>query len=368
MFELYGKYNNTKIFADDIDNQSISQIIKFLNNPITEGQRVRMMPDVHSGIGCTIGTTMTIEDKVIPNLVGTDIGCGMEVVYLEQNEINLESLNHVIRKYIPSGYSVRNTPHKFMDNINLTELKCYFNLYDADHSFMYLGTLGGGNHFIEVNKSNDEELILVIHSGSRRIGKEVSEYYQKESLRYFKRYHKMASSKDLIYCEGKLFDDYLHDLGIMQEFALWNRKAMVETILNKCEIESSKSFSCIHNYIDLKNMILRKGAISAQKNEKVIIPINMRDGSLLCTGKGNRDWNYSAPHGAGRLMSRTDAKNTFSLEEFKESMKGIYTNSVNTKNISESPMAYKPIESILKNIGDSVTVDEIIRPIYNFKG
>lgn len=367
MFELYGKYNNAKVFADDIDNKSISQIINFLNQPIAQGQTIRMMPDVHAGSGCTIGTTMTIEDKVVPNLVGSDIGCGMEVVYLVQEEIDLDQLDHNIRKYVPSGYSVRKTPHKFMENVNLTDLKCYFNLENADQAFTYMGTLGGGNHFIEVNKTNDEQLVLVIHSGSRRIGNDVSKYYQNEALKNFKKYHNMASSKDLIYCEGKIFDDYLHDLEIMQEFAVWNRKAMVETILNKCGLEESKSFTCIHNYIDINQMILRKGAISAKKSEKIIIPINMRDGSLLGTGKGNSDWNYSAPHGAGRLMSRKVAKNTITLDEFKESMKGIYSNSVNAHNISESPMAYKPLNSILNNIENSVKVDEIIKPIYNFK-
>lgn len=367
MFELYGKYNKAKIFTDDIDENSITQIINFLNQPIAEGQKIRMMPDVHAGNACTIGTTMTIEDKVVPNLVGTDIGCGMEVVYLENDEIDLEKLDEVIHKYVPSGYSIRNSPHKFMNNVNLADLRCYTKLENVEQSFTYLGTLGGGNHFIEVNKTKDDEMVMVVHSGSRRIGKDVSEYYQNEALKVFKQNHNMAQIKELIYCEGNLFEDYLHDLDIMQNFALWNRKAIIETILNRTGLEARKSFTCIHNYIDLDKMILRKGAVSAKKNEELIIPINMRDGSILCTGKGNSDWNYSAPHGAGRLMSRRDAKSIITLEEFEKSMEGIYSSSVNSSNISEAPMAYKSLESILKNIQDSVKVNDIIKPVYNFK-
>ena len=367
MFELRGKYATAKVFSDDVDNDSISQVIQFLNQPIAEGQTIRMMPDIHAGSGCTIGTTMTITDKVVPNLVGSDIGCGMEVVYLDADEIDFERLDDIIRNKVPHGFDKRTIPHPFMKNLDLTELKCYFKLEAGSEGNFYIGTLGGGNHFIEINRTSEGDLILVVHSGSRRIGADVCEYYQNESLKEFKRFHNLASNKDLIYCEGKLFEDYIHDMKIMQDFAALNRKAIADTILSEYGMEYTKTFTTIHNYIDMDRMILRKGAVSANKNETLIIPINMRDGSIICKGKGNSDWNYSAPHGAGRLLSRRRAKDELSFEEYERTMEGIYSTSVKMKTIDESPMAYKPIDNILNNVEDTVKIMEIVKPVYNFK-
>ena len=367
MFELKGKYATAKIFSDDVDEVSISQVIQFLNQPIAEGQTIRMMPDIHAGRGCTIGTTMTITDKVVPNLVGSDIGCGMEVIYLDADEIDFARLDHIIHHKVPHGYKKRTIPHHFMKDFDLTELKCYFNLEAGSEGNFALGTLGGGNHFIEINRTQDGELILVIHSGSRRIGADVCEYYQNQALKEFKRFHNMASDKDLIYCEGKIFEDYIHDMKIMQDFAALNRKAIAETILSEYGMDYTKSFTTIHNYIDMDRMILRKGAVSANKNETLIIPINMRDGSIICKGKGNSDWNYSAPHGAGRMFSRSKAKEELSLSDFERSMEGIYSTSVSRKTLDESPMAYKPIDNILNNVEDTVKIIDIVKPVYNFK-
>ncbi|WP_405307421.1 RtcB family protein [Methanobrevibacter sp.] len=367
MFELKGKYATAKIFSDDVDNVSISQVIQFLNQPIAEGQTIRMMPDIHAGSGCTIGTTMTITDKVVPNLVGSDIGCGMEVLYLDADEIDFERLDNIIRTKVPFGYNKRVVPHHFMKNFDLTELKCYFNLEAGSEGNFALGTLGGGNHFIEINRTQNNELIMVIHSGSRRIGADVCEYYQNEALKEFKRFHNMAESRDLIHCEGKLFDDYIHDMEIMQDFAALNRQAIAETILSEYGMDYTKKFTTIHNYIDTDKMILRKGAVSAEKGETLIIPINMRDGSIICKGKGNAEWNYSAPHGAGRLYSRSKAKEALSFEEFEREMEGIYSTSVKRNTIDESPMAYKPIDNILNNVEDTVKIVEIVKPVYNFK-
>ena len=248
MFELRGKYATAKVFSDDVDNDSISQVIQFLNQPIAEGQTIRMMPDIHAGSGCTIGTTMTITDKVVPNLVGSDIGCGMEVVYLDADEIDFERLDDIIRNKVPHGFDKRTIPHPFMKNLDLTELKCYFKLEAGSEGNFYIGTLGGGNHFIEINRTSEGDLILVVHSGSRRIGADVCEYYQNEALKEFKRFHNMASNRDLIYCEGKLFEDYIHDMKIMQDFAALNRKAIADTILSEYGMDYTKTFTTIHNF------------------------------------------------------------------------------------------------------------------------
>lgn len=367
MFELKGKYATAKVFSDDVDSVSISQVIQFLNQPIAEGQSVRMMPDIHPGQGCTIGTTMTITDKVVPNLVGRDIGCGMEVVYLNVDEIDFKRLDHIVHHKIPHGYKKRKVPHPFMKDFDLTELECYFKLEAADEGNFALGTLGGGNHFIEINETSDNQLILVVHSGSRRLGADVCEYYQNQALKEFKRFHNMASDKNLIYCEGRLFEEYIHDMKIMQDFATLNRKAIVDTILNEYGMDYSKSFTTIHNYIDMDRMILRKGAISANKNETVIIPMNMRDGSIIAKGKGNSDWNYSAPHGAGRLYKRSKAKEILSLDEFHQTMDGIYSTSISKNTLDESPMAYKPIDRILNNVEETISIIDIVKPVYNFK-
>jgi RNA-splicing ligase RtcB len=397
MFELNGKYNTAKVFTDVIEGEAISQIINMCSQKAFEGSQVRIMPDVHAGKGCTIGTTMTIKDKVVPNLVGVDIGCGMEVCRLGDSDIDFEKLDAVIRERVPSGFSIRGKAHRFASNIDLKQLRCYEHIKDTENrAVLSLGTLGGGNHFIEVDKNEDGVHYLVIHSGSRHLGVAVASYYQKAAYRdisqrfnkeaqqavidhckaegrvqdiqsELKKLHTFFVPEEFAYCEGQLFEDYVHDMKLVQQYAAWNRKAMLDEILTGMGIPSSGGFTTIHNYLDTDNMILRKGAVSAQAGEKLIIPINMRDGSLICTGKGNPDWNCSAPHGAGRLMSRSAAKENITLAEFEDSMQGIYTTSVGVSTLDESPMAYKSINDILDNIGDTVTVDEIIKPVYNFK-
>lgn len=399
MIELKGKHNIAKVFTDNVDNATIGQVTALLNQGSISDSTIRIMPDTHAGKGCVIGTTMTLTDKVIPNLVGVDIGCGMAVAELKETRIELPKLDSVIRKNIPSGFSIRDSVHKYLRNVSLEELYCYKNI-NIDRAEKSLGTLGGGNHFIEIDTNEDDKLYLVVHTGSRNLGKQVAEYYQEEawkSIKYGNRgelvkqkiaeltalgrqseiqseIEKIKSTvevvpRELAYCHGELFDKYIHDMKITQEYAYWNREAIVDTILNEMHLHAEVMWQTIHNYIDTDNMILRKGAISCQAGEKVIIPINMRDGSLICLGKGNPDWNYSGPHGAGRLMSRSEAKQSFTVSEFKKTMKdaGIYTTSVGQDTLDECPMTYKPIDEIIENIEPTAEIIEIIKPIYNFK-
>lgn len=396
MKEVTGKYGSAKIFTDLVEEKAIEQITALLDQEFIDGSKVRIMPDVHAGAGCTIGTTMTVKDKCCPNLVGVDIGCGMLTTMLGDKDIDLEKLDRVIREYIPSGFNIRNKEHLYIRNTHLDDLICRKHV-DIERAKRSLGTLGGGNHFIEVDRDDDGYLYLVIHSGSRHLGLEVAKYYQQcaeeqlcgsykttvkeliNSLKAQGRYSEIADEvnklkfsttkipKDLSYVSDRLFDDYIHDMKIVQEYAKWNRIAMTDVIRNHMSLSSVEDFETIHNYIDTDDMILRKGAVSAKKGELLLIPINMRDGSLLCYGKGNPDWNYSAPHGAGRLMSRSAAKKVFSVDDFTKSMDGIYTTSVGNETLDECPMAYKPIDSIINNVGDTVDIYKIIRPIYNFK-
>lgn len=364
MIEIKGKYNTAKVFTDNIEQEAAAQIMELCNQEFVKGSIIRIMPDVHAGIGCTIGTTMTISDKIVPNLVGVDIGCGIETIKLKQKEIDFKKLDEIIYHYIPSGFDIRKKPHEYVKNIDFNNLACRDHV-DLQRAKLSIGTLGGGNHFIEVNEDKDGFLYLVVHSGSRHLGKQVAEYYQK--LGYEELKGSVKVSKQLAYVEGKSYKNYLNDMRIVQKYAEYNRKAIVDEIVNRMGFEIIDQFTTIHNYIDLDNMILRKGAISAQKGEKVLIPINMRDGSLICIGKGNKDWNYSAPHGAGRVMSRKKAKKTISLEEFKKSMEGIYSTSVNRSTLDECALAYKSMEEITKNIRDTVEIVDIIKPVYNFK-
>ena len=397
MLELQGKYNSAKIFTEIIDEGAVSQIITLLNQPMSQEQTVRIMPDVHAGAGCTIGTTMTVTDKIVPNLVGVDIGCGMETVRLKEKHIEVMQLDKLIYKAIPSGFSIREKPHRYSEKIDLAKLFCYdkINPVRAERS---IGTLGGGNHFIEADKGSDGAVYIVIHSGSRHLGVEVAKYYQEESYRRLNKSSqsdvneliaKMKSEgrqkqleaeikklkstkrtsvpKELAYAEGELFEQYIHDMKIVQEFAAINRQAMMDEIIKGMGLHVIEQFTTVHNYIDTDSMILRKGAVSAKKDERLLIPINMRDGSLICKGKGNPDWNFSAPHGAGRLLSRSQAKHSLTVSEFKKQMSGIYTTSVNAGTLDESPMAYKTMEDIVDNIGDTAEILDIIKPIYNFK-
>ncbi|MGI6668415.1 MAG: RtcB family protein [Acetivibrionales bacterium] len=366
MIEIKGKYNTAKVFTDNLEGEAYSQILELCSQEFTKDSIIRIMPDAHAGAGCTIGTTMTITDKIVPNLVGVDIGCGMETLKLKQ-EINLEKLDKIIYAHIPAGFDIRKKRHRYADNIDLASLACKKHV-NLERAVLSVGTLGGGNHFIEVNRDKDGALYLVVHSGSRHLGKQVAEYYQERGYRELMAAGNPSKiSRQLAYVQGKSYEDYLHDMKIVQQYAVYNRKAIVDEIVTRMGFEVAEQFTTIHNYIDLDSMILRKGAISARKGERVLIPINMRDGSLICIGKGNKDWNYSAPHGAGRVMSRRKAKATISLEEFKESMKGIYTTTVNKSTLDECALAYKPMDEIIDNIQDTVEIVDIIKPVYNFK-
>lgn len=397
MFELQGKYNTAKVFTDVVDETSIAQVIELCNQGFVSGSKIRMMPDIHAGAGCTIGTTMTIKDKVCPNLVGVDIGCGMYTLQLKEKHIEFGKLDEIIRQYIPSGFNVRVTAHRLAEQTRLSELRCLKHI-NRDRAEMSIGTLGGGNHFIEVDKDDEDSLYLVIHSGSRHLGKEVANYYQnlgyeklnccdeneiktlvktlkatgkqqqiEAEIKKLKSVKRTNIPKDLAYVEGTDFDDYLHDMEIVQEFAMLNRRAMADVIIRQMKLHVVDEFTTTHNYIDIQNHILRKGAVSAETGEKLLIPINMRDGSLLCVGKGNEDWNCSAPHGAGRLMSRAAAKESFTVSEFRNQMRGIYTTSVNSSTLDECPMTYKSINDIVDNIGPTAEIIKIIKPVYNFK-
>jgi len=394
MLELKGKYTEAKVFTDNIDEKTISQIIEVCNEPFTKGSQIRIMPDTHVGKGAVIGTTMTIKDKVVPNLVGVDVGCGMTVAKLDvkADGLDFSRLDKVIRGSVPSGFNIRKKAHPFAKEIDWGGVVAPV---DFDRAKKSIGTLGGGNHFIEVNQGTEGSIYLVIHSGSRNLGKQVAEHYQKRAYNELTRSSErvrdelaqdlmmngrqtdiedelakvktQAVNKHLAYLEGRGFDDYINDMNIAQKFASVNRKAMIAEIIKHMEWDVVEQWESIHNFIDTEHMILRKGATSAQDGEKLLIPINMRDGSIIAKGRGNSDWNYSAPHGAGRVMSRTQAKNVVKLEDFKESMKDVWTTSVRKSTVDESPFVYKPMEEIVGNIGDTVDIVDVIKPLYNFK-
>lgn len=394
MIELKGKYGEAKVFTDVVDSESIAQVINLLNQPYTEGSRVRMMPDIHAGAGCTIGTTMTVGDKICPNLVGVDIGCGMETIRIKERFIEPQALDKLIRREIPSGFSIRSKEHRYAKEVPLEDLVCAKHV-SIDKARKSIGTLGGGNHFIEANKDDEGCIYIVIHSGSRHLGLEIAKHYQNlghkaltsrkdemseivAKLKAEGRESEIQSTlkamtpvesipKDLAYVEGHLMDAYLHDMKIAQEFAFFNRKAMMDIIVKGLGLHIVEQFTTVHNYIDIESRILRKGAVSAKDGEKLLIPINMRDGSLICIGKGNEDWNRSAPHGAGRLVSRSEAKAKFTVSEYKKQMEGIYTTSVGKGTLDECPMAYKNMEDIVNNISPTADVVSVIKPIYNFK-
>lgn len=399
MIEIRGIHNTAKCFTDELEEFAAAQIRQVCDQEAFSDAKIRIMPDVHAGKGCTIGTTMTITDKIVPGMVGVDIGCGMETVVLEDRDIDFDALDRLIREQIPVSENIRRTSHAYNEQIDLHELRCYDQV-NADRAVKSIGTLGGGNHFIEVDRDEDGTLYLVIHSGSRHLGTQVANYYQEEGYKTLcgcgqrqieaameqleaeGRYREIqptidrmkaelgsytAIPRELAYVEGECFEDYIHDMKITQHFAELNRKAMTEVILNGMGLTERERFTTIHNYIDTGSMILRKGAVSARKGEKLLIPINMRDGSLVCIGKGNEDWNCSAPHGAGRLMSRKQASQTLSLEEFRRSMEGIYTTCVDRGTLDESPMAYKNMDAIVENIGPTAEIVQVIRPVYNFK-
>lgn len=390
-----------KIFANNIEPSALNQIYTLVKQPAFSNCKVRIMPDVHAGAGCVIGFTADLGDKVIPNIVGVDIGCGMLTVEVGKIDVNFDELDKVIREKIPSGRNVHNNRVVRFDK--LQDLYCYRELKDTKRLERSIGTLGGGNHFIEIDIDEDDNKYLIIHSGSRNLGKQVAEYYQKLAIEIMRgkdtllkmqekiiadykaqgrkreiekaikelhrRFHPnpLNIPKELCYLTGKYREQYLHDMEICQQFAARNRGEIAKVILSAMNWNDIRSFETIHNYIEFGSNMVRKGAISAKENEKLLIPINMRDGCIIGIGKGNDDWNQSAPHGAGRIMSRSKAKETISLDDFQQSMEGIYTTSVSMSTLDESPMVYKSLDEILENIKDTIDIIKIIKPIYNFK-
>lgn len=367
---INGHYSSAKIFTTNnektaIDTYAITQLQMLCDNEVSKDSIIRVMPDVHPGKVSTIGLTMTIKDRILPNLIGIDIGCGMTLAKIKQTKIEFQKLDTIIRDHIPSGFSIRNKVHHFTEEVDLNRLCCYKSI-QKEKALFSLGTLGQGNHFIEVNKDKDGTLFVVIHSGSRHLGKEVTEYYLKEGQKLLK-LKGIEIPYELTYLEDSLMEDYLHDLQIVQEFAALNREIILEELVKGMKWKVLDSYSCIHNYIEMPSLILRKGAISAKEGEPVIIPINMKEGILLGTGLGNKDWNFSAPHGAGRIMKREDVKQNFTLSAYKSEMKGIYSSCINKDTLDEAPFAYRSMEDIIDTIQDTVTITNVIHPIYNFK-
>ena len=399
MEEIIGKYNTAISFAKTIESTAREQIRRMCNYEFTQNSKIRIMPDVHAGKGCTIGTTMTVSDKIVPNIVGVDIGCGMYTVKLAETSIDFADFDAAAH-YIPSQKNVWDFRQ---EHFTLSDLNCFRSLKDSRRLERSLGTLGGGNHFIEIDRASDGTFYLVIHTGSRNLGKQVAEIYQHLAIdlargkdKYFAQrdeiiavYKSLGRKKeiksklaelekdfkgrksdipdDLCYVHGKYFHQYLHDMELCQEFAQKNRELIAKILLGKANLTAVDAFHTIHNYIDIGELIIRKGAIAAHAGERVLIPINMRDGSVLAVGKGNSDWNFSAPHGAGRIMSRSEAKEQLNMDEYAASMAGIYTTSISQGTLDESPMAYKSLDEILGVIGDTVDIVEVMKPVYNFK-
>lgn len=399
MIEIKGKHNNAVCYTDNIEDGARNQIMTVCDMEEFSDSRIRIMPDVHAGKGCTIGTTMTVTDKIVPAMVGVDIGCGMYTTALGKIDVDFEAVDAAAH-YIPCGRSVWEGREERFD---LTALRCYRYLRDTKRLERSLGTLGGGNHFIEIDTDDDGNKYLVVHSGSRNLGTQVAEHYQQiavdlnvgkeeyfrtrdEIIRTYKEQGRRTEiqatikalekefkakeptiPRDLCYLYGSFMEDYIHDVDICQRFASRNRKRMTEILLERTGMTAIDSFETIHNYIDVDEMILRKGAVSAKEGERLLIPINMRDGSLICIGKGNADWNCSAPHGAGRLMSRSAAFERLTMAEYEAQMAGIYSTCVTPDTLDESPMAYKNMDEIIENIGPTADIVCRIKPIYNFK-
>ncbi len=364
IMKIQGLYNTAEVFTDNIDEATIAQVTELCNQPFTTGEDIRIMPDCHAGAGCVIGTTMTLRNnKIVPNLVGVDIGCGMQVLELNTSDIDLKKLDGVIHNEIPSGFSVRTKRHEFVKNFEQQNGEIIADVGPMERHLLSIGTLGGGNHFIEIDRANSGSLYLVIHTGSRNLGKQIAEYWQKIAIETCEE----ETPDALAYLSKNAYNAYIHDMYIAQNFANLNRLAIANVILEKMGWSIISKFETIHNYISFDDRKLRKGAISAKKGEKVIIPLNMRDGSIIAIGKGNANWNNSAPHGAGRILSRAKAKKEISIDEFRESMKDIYSTTVNENTLDESPMAYKSAQEIIDSIGDTVSILDVIKPIYNFK-
>ena len=374
MITIYGKYTNAIVYTVEnelyaLEDYARKQLQMIANHPSAEGSSIRVMPDVHPGKVGTIGLTMTIGDSILPSLVGVDIGCGMTIAKVKTKALQFQQLDTVIRDNVPVGPRIRKKEHKYADRVDLSELRCYRHI-NARKAGCSIGTLGGGNHFIELDKDDEGNTYLVVHSGSRHLGMEVAEYYLRTGQKEIQMKKQGYAPYEMTCLTGALMEDYLHDIEIIQEFARINREAMIETIVSGMKWKVIDSFTSIHNYVDFSvssKPILRKGAISAKEGEKVIIPINMRDGIILGAGLGNPDWNYSAPHGAGRIYSRSEVAEHHTVSEFKKAMEGIYSICINKDTLDESPFAYRGIDDISSVIEPTVKIDKIIKPIYNYK-
>lgn len=369
---INGIYASAKVFTtnnleNDIDDYAIAQLQMLCDNEVSKGCKIRVMPDVHPGKVGTIGLTMTVGERILPNIVGIDIGCGMTLAKIKTRKLEFQKLDTVIRENIPSGFAVRKKKHRFAEAFDFSELRCCQSIREGKAA-LSLGTLGGGNHFIEVDRAGNGEIYVVIHSGSRHLGKEVTEYYLNEGQKYLKA-KGVTAPYELTWLEGRLMADYLHDLQIVQAYADLNRRAMLDELVKGMKWKVQESYACIHNYVGDAGdgLILRKGAVSARKDERVIIPINMRDGIILGTGLGNAEWNHSAPHGSGRTMKREDVRSSFTVSRFKSEMKGIYSSCIGKDTLDEAPFAYRNVEDMLEVIGETVKVTDVIRPVYNFK-
>lgn len=394
MIEINGRFTNAKIFAQTALQTAVDQIQELTDQAFMAGTKVRIMPDYHACKGCVIGTTIQLQDRVVPNLVGIDVGCGVFVAQLDVTTVDFAQLDAIIRTYVPSGQDIHKevSPSRHFAEFEGKQFRAS-GLKD-DYTNLSLGTLGGGNHFIELAKDEDDQHYLLIHTGSRYVGAKVANWHQKrayenlrredltekiEAMKQQGRQQEIQSMiqaykeqtpfvpKDLSYLEGEAFHDYIHDMKIAQQFARMNRWTIAETIAKQMDWHFTDTFDTIHNYIDTETMTLRKGAVRANKDEKLVIPMNMRDGSLICIGKGNAEWNYSAPHGAGRMFSRRAAKKALNMADFKDTMQGIWTTSVNEETLDEAPMAYKPMTEITSAIGETVDIVKVIKPVYNFK-
>ena len=378
METIKGAFTSAQIFTTNnketaIDQYAISQLQMICNQESSKGCRIRVMPDVHPGKVGTIGLTMTIGEKVIPNLIGIDIGCGMTLAQIKGKKIEYQKLDTVIRDSVPSGFHIRSKVHRYADKFDFDALRCADHIR-TDRAKLSLGSLGSGNHFIEADKDDDGNLYIVIHTGSRHLGKEVTEYYLNEGQKYLKA-NGIEVPYELTWLEGDLMENYLHDLQVVQHFASLNREIILDELVKGMKWKILDSYECIHNYVDTSSetlsvfgsSMLRKGAISAKKEEKVIIPINMRDGIILGSGLGNLDWNCSAPHGSGRILKREEVKNHFTVSSFKSEMKGIYSSCIGKDTLDEAPFAYRRMDDITEVISDTVTINKIIRPVYNFK-
>lgn len=394
MIHVQGKEAEAKVFTNVPQETAISQIKELCDQAFLKDTKIRIMPDYHAGKGCVIGTTIALKDKVVPNLVGVDVGCGVLTVKLADKRVDFEKMDQVVRKYVPSGWDVHTEDSMKQVKTDYPSAASFkaSHLLSDEKSLASLGTLGGGNHFIELSTDSEGYHYLTIHSGSRYVGASIANFYQKvaidqlrkvdvakviERLKAEGREKDIQSTikqlkgptipHDLAYLEGEAFANYIHDMKLAQAYAAANREEMARAIMEQMDFNEIERFDTVHNYIDTEQMILRKGAVSAQKGERLIIPINMRDGSILAIGKGNEDWNYSAPHGAGRVLSRTKAINTLKMDDFHNTMAGIWSTSISEETLDEAPMAYKSIDEILENVGETIEIVGQIKPVYNFK-